>query len=797
VPAPDEVAQLRRRIDVGIDLLRKGRHARGGRVLRQTVGALARRDDWQHASRGGIALAEALVSRGRLQEAEAVLSDASMHASRVGGPPSLLVEAAVLLGVVALERTRLDEAESLLQGAVAVARAGRASGLDGSRLALARCLFWRGRYGEAHDTVAALEAHGETSSCDSPSNDPAASIRIGILKSRIAVGRADLAAGVSQATRALHMSERLGEAVLIAESAYATAFARLAVGDLGAVHADVQRAVATARAVQDPVRGLKARLIGIEALRRSSTAGGPPRLLRRWKKLRHAQLPATVRARVDLLLDLFERPGAEGEIVLHHTAVTGLHALRLFVPVRPAAEWTEAAPIEDTLELLQCCQQADDERTVLNRLCNLLRRQLGAATVAFVSVDGGVLASDGRRLEHGTAKRVLDACQPLPPHLHDGCIEGGAPVRYAGETLAALVASWTIGVTCDQARAARVLTIASAIAAPGVAEIVARLKQATPHGVDGILGRSGVIEEVRRAIERAATSPFPVLIQGESGSGKELVAKSLHRSSPRRARPFCCVNCAALPDDLVESELFGHTRGAFTGAGQDRPGLFEEAHTGTLFLDEIGELSGRAQAKLLRTLQEGEVRRVGENVPRRIDVRIVAASNRDLSEEVASGRFRRDLLYRLDVVRIVVPPLRERRDDIALLAARFWAEATSSIGSRATLSATTIAALMRYDWPGNVRELQNVLAALAVRSPKRGIVAPAALPQAFGGGAALAMSCRLDAARRMFEERFVRAALVRTGGHRTQAAQELGVTRQGLTKLMARLGIANQQVEEV
>jgi transcriptional regulator with PAS, ATPase and Fis domain len=342
-----------------------------------------------------------------------------------------------------------------------------------------------------------------------------------------------------------------------------------------------------------------------------------------------------------------------------------------------------------------------------------------------------------------------------------------------------------------------VLTIASAIAAPGVAEIVARLKQATPHGVDGILGRSGVIEEVRRAIERAATSPFPVLIQGESGSGKELVAKSLHRSSPRRARPFCCVNCAALPDDLVESELFGHTRGAFTGAGQDRPGLFEEAHTGTLFLDEIGELSGRAQAKLLRTLQEGEVRRVGENVPRRIDVRIVAASNRDLSEEVASGRFRRDLLYRLDVVRIVVPPLRERRDDIALLAARFWAEATSSIGSRATLSATTIAALMRYDWPGNVRELQNVLAALAVRSPKRGIVAPAALPQAFGGGAALAMSCRLDAARRMFEERFVRAALVRTGGHRTQAAQELGVTRQGLTKLMARLGIANQQVEEV
>jgi transcriptional regulator with PAS, ATPase and Fis domain len=207
-----------------------------------------------------------------------------------------------------------------------------------------------------------------------------------------------------------------------------------------------------------------------------------------------------------------------------------------------------------------------------------------------------------------------------------------------------------------------------------------------------------------------------------------------------------------------------------------------------LFLDEVAELSARAQAKVLRTIQEGELRRVGENTGRRIDVRIVSATNRDLRQEVAAGRFRLDLMYRLDVIRLAIPPLRDRRDDIAVLAEQLWRAATERLGSRATLGAATIAALSQYDWPGNVRELQNVLAALAVRSPRRGIVPPAALPPVFHA-ARPDVSWRLDAARRSFEERFVRAALVRTGGHRTRAAQELGVTRQGLTKLMARLGI--------
>jgi transcriptional regulator with GAF, ATPase, and Fis domain len=268
-----------------------------------------------------------------------------------------------------------------------------------------------------------------------------------------------------------------------------------------------------------------------------------------------------------------------------------------------------------------------------------------------------------------------------------------------------------------------------------------------------------------------------------------LVARAIHRGGPRRDRPFRTLNCAAIPDDLAEAELFGHVRGAFTGAIGDRTGVFEEAHSGTLFLDEVGELSPRAQAKLLRVLQEGEIRRVGENLSRRVDVRILAATNRDLGADTDTGTFRRDLLYRLDVIRIALPPLRDRVEDIPLLVDHAWRDAVSRVGSRATLSASTVAALARYHWPGNVRELQNVLAALAVRCPKRGVVPPSALPPTFAAPQGSA-AWRLEEARRTFEERFVRAALARTGGHRGRAAAELGVSRQGLTKLMSRLGIS-------
>ena len=206
-------------------------------------------------------------------------------------------------------------------------------------------------------------------------------------------------------------------------------------------------------------------------------------------------------------------------------------------------------------------------------------------------------------------------------------------------------------------------------------------------------------------------------------------------------------------------------------------------------LDEVGELTARAQAKLLRAIQEGEVRRIGENFARSVDVRIVAATNRPLRPAVEAGLFRRDLLYRLEVIRIVVPPLRVRPEDVPVLAAHFWRDATARLDSRCTLAPATLAVLARYDWPGNVRELQNVMAALAVSVGRRGSVGPERLPGIIAGQLSVTTPQHLEEARRVFETKFVRAALAKAGGRRAQAASELGLTRQGLAKLMARLGI--------
>jgi transcriptional regulator with PAS, ATPase and Fis domain len=366
--------------------------------------------------------------------------------------------------------------------------------------------------------------------------------------------------------------------------------------------------------------------------------------------------------------------------------------------------------------------------------------------------------------------------------------EAGEPVRCGGALIAAIGCRWLLGAVVVPATVATTLRAASLAIATHVRALADTVPVAPPPGLWGdLLGESAVADALREAAARASRAPFPVLIEGESGSGKELVARAIHKLSPRHTRRFCAINCAALSDELVEAELFGHTRGAFTGATAERAGLFEEADGGTLFLDEVGELSARAQAKLLRVLQEGEVRRVGENLPRRVDVRIVAATNRRLEDEAAQGRFRTDLRFRLDVLRIVVPPLRERIGDIPLLAQHFWQQASARVGSQATLGSEALALLSRYDWPGNVRELQNAIAWIAVHAPRRGRVSAAMLPAQLASSPLATGS--FEAAREEFERRYVRAALAQAGGQRQVAAKALGVSRQGLAKMLRRLRI--------
>ena len=449
---------------------------------------------------------------------------------------------------------------------------------------------------------------------------------------------------------------------------------------------------------------------------------------------------------------------------------------------------------DDFLRVLELCQETADEAVALGQVMALLRDRLAATSLACATIEEGhlrVLAQAGAAPGDMTAARqaISSGHRTLPAGT--GTLEGAWVVRYASQVVGALSCRW-IGRTGVPVEAADALmTLAARAVAPLVQVVAERGRPSTAApDIPDLVGDSDVMRALRAAVVRAARSPFPVLIEGESGAGKELVARAIHAGSPRRDRRLCALNCAALTEDLAEAELFGHARGAFTGAVAERAGLFEEATGGTLFLDEVSELSPRIQAKLLRVLQEHEVRRLGEAHVRRIDARIVAASNRPLAAEVEAGRFRRDLRYRLDVLRLQVPPLRERLDDLPALARHLWAGLCARTGSRAVLSASALAALGRYDWPGNVRELQNVLTSLMVTAPPRGAVTATALPAHVGQAATLVDARSLAEARRAFETRYVRAALARADGRVGLAARDLGVSRQGLTKLLGRLGIA-------
>jgi two-component system, NtrC family, response regulator PilR len=320
---------------------------------------------------------------------------------------------------------------------------------------------------------------------------------------------------------------------------------------------------------------------------------------------------------------------------------------------------------------------------------------------------------------------------------------------------------------------------------------------------EAIIGESPVIEEVRQLVAKVAPSRTTVLVLGESGTGKEVVARAIHDLGGRREQPFVAINCGAIPEGLIESELFGHEKGSFTGATEQKPGLFEVAGSGTLFLDEVGDLPPQVQVRLLRALQERKIRRVGGSADIAIGARIVAATNRDLGEEVRAGRFREDLYYRLNVIQLRMPPLRERREDVPLFLAHYLERFSAELGKPPVrLSPEAERLLSAYAYPGNVRELANVVER-AVTLCEGDVIEPRVLPPALrdaeppvaaeaatrlpDGG--LDLQAHLDA----IERRILEQALARSGGVKTEAARLLSLTFRSLRYRLAKFGIGGER----
>jgi len=323
------------------------------------------------------------------------------------------------------------------------------------------------------------------------------------------------------------------------------------------------------------------------------------------------------------------------------------------------------------------------------------------------------------------------------------------------------------------------------------------------EGSSELFGNSAAVEKVRDLIARVARTNAPVLILGETGTGKELVARAVHRNSLRSGKPFIALNCAALPPTLLESELFGHERGAFTGADRSRGGLFEAAHEGTLFLDEIGEMPPEAQAKLLRVLTDGQVVRIGSTSPRQVDVRVIAATHRDLEQRMHEGLFREDLYYRLAVVPIPIPPLREHREDIPVLCELFLQQAARDLKvPKHELSSAALNRLMSYSFPGNIRELRNLIerACILSRSTQIGLdsfpmTQDDAKPDSSDGGKprhwidCLPESVQLREFLAEAEKTLIERALKETQGAQAEAARRLGLSRSDLSYKLGKYGI--------
>ena len=434
----------------------------------------------------------------------------------------------------------------------------------------------------------------------------------------------------------------------------------------------------------------------------------------------------------------------------------------------------------------------DDEVSLVDAVARHLERRGYQTTPTYLVSEASKAIEDSVKQGAPFAGIVTDL------QLPDG--DGRSIVRLARERLPrcpvlVMTGSRSVAASVESMRLGAVTVLEKPVALDALAE---ELKQAIADrgeleqgleaaGGAGIVGTSPAIRAALDVVLLAAPTDATVLVEGETGTGKELVAQALHRLSRRARGPLVAVNCAALPETLLESELFGHVKGAFTGASEARQGRFRQAHGGTLFLDEIGEMPIGLQPKLLRVLQENEVTPVGADKPQPVDVRVIAATNRRLHDLVADGRFRADLYYRLNVVPLPLPPLRERREDVEALAVHFL----RGRGRRMTPAA--LEALSRHSWPGNVRELQNLVERLCVLRPQ-GDLDVADLPPDVRDGPLPPAPRHLPAEGvnlyqllGELEDQLIREALERTGGNKNQAARYLGLNRTTLVEKLRKL----------
>ena len=740
----------------------RGRHAAAERTLREAIAAFDRRSDARRAGAAELTLGRLLLGRGRAAEAKSMFAKAHERFQRERAVGESL-EALVFLGLAQTDLAHLTDAEQTCRVAYSAASALGSEAVLFPALALVRSLIWQGRHADARSILDAVAPVGDTEQC----------ARYWCLAARLRIAADAVADAWRSVERARPPSSGL-TSVIESVVCECEAAVQGRLGDAEALRIHVANGLAAARRARLPLQAIKLRLTYIEGLHRAERFAQARTAARHLADIRGRGVPPLLKSRIESVLGALNKPPAVRETTLSFqpscaTGVDDLDGLR---------------------ELLASAHHDGDETTVLAHAAQAIRRHthaLGVVIFGRSDTSPGTLASSGTA-SSTVARRAIDVGQPIRPERSPTGVEAAVPIQYLGRTLGAVAMRWSIEGPENAERALAFCGAAAAVCAPFVYVLAERQDvPATTEAAFDLVGTSSAIEQVRKAIARAANAPFTVLIEGESGSGKELVARAIHRAGSRRERRYSAFNCAAMPEDLVDAELFGHAKGAFTGAATERLGLFESAEGGTVFLDEVGELSARAQAKVLRVLQEGEIRRIGENFTRPFDARLVAATNCPLRGLVDAGRFRQDLLYRLDVIRINVPPLRERVEDIPALAARFWRQSADRIGSKAVLAQSAVCALARYDWPGNVRELQNVLAALVVAVPQRGVVSASEMPAAIARAAHVSSHESLEHARIKFEERFVRAALARAAGHRGQTAAALGLSRQGLAKLMQRL----------